>query len=123
MFEQTFVGGGQTRKPWTVLTAFALQVFLILVAIIIPMWRYDVPSLTTMRVELRRPCASGERSTSTMRPRSIVVTSARCLPRRSSTVRADLPSVPRGRPKTASRKSQRTRRFNDGFGKELDALQ
>jgi len=35
MFEQTFVGGGQTKKPFTVLLAFALQIVLIVVAVII----------------------------------------------------------------------------------------
>lgn len=42
MFEQTFVGSGQTKKPWTVLTAFIIQTVLIVVAIIIPMVWFDV---------------------------------------------------------------------------------
>jgi protein TonB len=42
MFEQTFVGGGQTKKPVTVLLAFALQIVLIVVAVIIPMVWFDV---------------------------------------------------------------------------------
>jgi periplasmic protein TonB len=37
MFEQTFVEGGQTRKPWTVAVSFLLQVFLICIAILIPL--------------------------------------------------------------------------------------
>ena len=31
MFEQTFVGGGQTKKPFTVLLAFVLQIVLIII--------------------------------------------------------------------------------------------
>src|SRR5438067_6894801 len=42
MFEQTFVGGGQTKKPLTVLLAFGLQIVLIIVAIVIPMIWFDV---------------------------------------------------------------------------------
>src|SRR3954451_24587114 len=42
MFEQTFVGGGQTKKPLTVLLAFGLQIALIIVAIVIPMIWFDV---------------------------------------------------------------------------------
>lgn len=42
MFEQTFVGGGKTKKPWTVLMAFAIQTVLIIVAVIIPMVWFDV---------------------------------------------------------------------------------
>jgi protein TonB len=42
MFEQTFVGGGQTKKPVTVLLAFGLQIVLIVVAVIIPMVWFDV---------------------------------------------------------------------------------
>lgn len=42
MFEQTFVSGGKTKKPWTVLVAFGIQTVLILVAVIIPMVWFDV---------------------------------------------------------------------------------
>jgi protein TonB len=42
MFEQTFVGSGQTKKPWTVLIAFCLQIAFIIVAIIIPLLWFDV---------------------------------------------------------------------------------
>ena len=42
MFEQTFVGGGKTKKPFTVLVAFAIQAVLIIVAVIIPMVWFDV---------------------------------------------------------------------------------
>jgi periplasmic protein TonB len=42
MFEQTFVGGGKTKKTWTVLVAFVAQIVLIVVAIIIPMIYFDV---------------------------------------------------------------------------------
>src|SRR5947209_13798366 len=42
MFEQTFVGGGNTKKPWTILMAFVLQVVFIIVAIIIPLLWFDV---------------------------------------------------------------------------------
>src|SRR3954452_24630291 len=42
MFEQTFVGSGQTKKPATILFAFALQIVLIIVAVIIPMVWFDV---------------------------------------------------------------------------------
>jgi periplasmic protein TonB len=42
MFEQTFVGGGQTKKSWTVLLAFGIQIVLIVVAVIIPMIWFEV---------------------------------------------------------------------------------
>jgi protein TonB len=42
MFEQTFVGGGKTKKTWTVLVAFAAQVVVIVIAIILPMIYFDV---------------------------------------------------------------------------------
>jgi protein TonB len=42
MFEQTFVGGGQTKKTWTVLVAFGAQIVLVVIAIIIPMIYFDV---------------------------------------------------------------------------------
>jgi len=42
MFEQTFVGGGKTKKSWTVLIAFGIQAGLIIVAVIIPMIWFDV---------------------------------------------------------------------------------
>jgi protein TonB len=42
MFEQTFVGSGKTKKPWTILMAFFLQVVFIIVAIIIPLLWFDV---------------------------------------------------------------------------------
>jgi protein TonB len=47
MFEQTFVGTGTTKKSWTVLMAFGIQIVLIVVAIIIPMiWFEVLPSAT-----------------------------------------------------------------------------
>jgi periplasmic protein TonB len=42
MFEQSFVGSGQTKKPMAVLIAFAIQIVLILVAIVIPLLWFDV---------------------------------------------------------------------------------
>jgi periplasmic protein TonB len=42
MFEQTFVGGGKTKKTWTVLVAFVAQIVLIVIAVIIPMIYFDV---------------------------------------------------------------------------------
>lgn len=41
MFEQTFVDGGKTRKPWTVLLSFIAQILVIVVAILIPMIYFD----------------------------------------------------------------------------------
>src|SRR5262245_31262601 len=47
MFEQTFVGTASTKKSWTVLLAFGVQIVLIIVAIIIPMiWFEVLPSAT-----------------------------------------------------------------------------
>lgn len=42
MFEQTFVGEGQTKKPVTVLVAFAIQTVVLVVLAIIPMIWFDV---------------------------------------------------------------------------------
>ncbi len=53
MFEQTFVGEGQTKKPVTVMFAFAVQIVVIVVVAIIPMiWFEVLPSaqLTSMLV-------------------------------------------------------------------------
>jgi len=42
MFEQTFVNaGGKTNKTWTVLLSFAVQILVIVVAILIPMIYFD----------------------------------------------------------------------------------
>src|SRR3984893_17302723 len=42
MFEQTFVDGvGKTHKPWTVLLSFIAQMFVIAIAILIPMIYFD----------------------------------------------------------------------------------
>jgi protein TonB len=41
MFEQTFVDGGKTRKPWTVLLSFIAQILVIVIAILIPMIYFD----------------------------------------------------------------------------------
>jgi len=54
MFEQTFVDGvGKTKKTWTVMIAFAAQITLIVVAVIVPMIYFDVlpkTQLTSMLV-------------------------------------------------------------------------
>ena len=54
MFEQTFVDGvGKTKKTWTVMLAFAAQIALIVVAVIVPMIYFDVlpkTQLTSMLV-------------------------------------------------------------------------
>lgn len=42
MFEQTFVGEGQTKKPVTVFIAFVFQVVALVVLAIIPMIWFDV---------------------------------------------------------------------------------
>jgi len=42
MFEQTFVGGGKTKKTWTVMVAFIGQIVLIAVFVILPMIYFDV---------------------------------------------------------------------------------
>jgi protein TonB len=42
MFEQTFVGTGQTKKPVTVLMAFAIQIVMIVVLIVIPLLWFEV---------------------------------------------------------------------------------
>jgi len=47
MFEQTFVGGGQTKTTWTMFGAMLAQMVLVGIAIIIPMIYFDVlPSAT-----------------------------------------------------------------------------
>ena len=42
MFEQTFVGTGQTKKPVTVLMAFGIQIVMIVVLIVIPLLWFEV---------------------------------------------------------------------------------
>ena len=41
MFEQTFIEGGKTRKPWTVLVSFIAQLVVVAIAILIPMIYFD----------------------------------------------------------------------------------
>src|ERR1041385_6333871 len=55
MFEQTFVGTGTTRKSWTVMVAFGLQIGLIGVAILIPMIWFDVLPSATLQSFLVAP--------------------------------------------------------------------
>ena len=55
MFEQTFVGAGQTRRPWAVAVSFCLQVLLILVAILIPLIYTDTLPRTTLTSFLVAP--------------------------------------------------------------------
>ena len=42
MFEQTFVATGKTNKTWTVMISFMIQIFLLMVAVIVPMIYFDV---------------------------------------------------------------------------------
>jgi protein TonB len=47
MFEQTFLEGGQTKKTWTVMAAFMLQIVLVGVLILIPLIWFDyLPAAT-----------------------------------------------------------------------------
>src|ERR1041385_672605 len=55
MFEQTFVGTSSTKKSWTVLVAFGIQILLICVAIIIPMVWFDVLPSATLQSFLVAP--------------------------------------------------------------------
>ena len=41
MFEQTFVDGGKTKKPWTVMVAFIAQIVFLTFAVLIPMIWFD----------------------------------------------------------------------------------
>jgi protein TonB len=55
MFEQTFVGTGKTRKSWTIMVAFAVQIVLVIVMIIIPMIFFDVLPAATFASFLVAP--------------------------------------------------------------------
>jgi len=56
MFEQTFVEGvGKTNKTWTVLVSFIAQIFLIIVAIMIPMIYFDALPQTQLTSFLVAP--------------------------------------------------------------------
>src|SRR4051794_12916538 len=55
MFEQTFVGAGQTKKTWTVLAAFVGQIVFIGVMVIIPMIYFDVLPTTQLTSFLVAP--------------------------------------------------------------------
>jgi periplasmic protein TonB len=56
MFEQTFVDGvGKTNKTWTVLVSFVLQIFLIIIAIILPMIYFDALPQTQLTSFLVAP--------------------------------------------------------------------
>ena len=47
MFEQTFVDGGKTKKTWTVMVAFAFQIVLIVIAVLVPLIWFDyLPTAT-----------------------------------------------------------------------------
>ncbi len=55
MFEQTFVGTGQTKKSWTVMVAFIGQILLIGVFVILPMIFFDVLPTATLTSFLVAP--------------------------------------------------------------------
>src|SRR5579883_2073158 len=55
MFEQTFVGEGQTKKPATVMMAFVIQIVLIAGVAIIPMIWFDVLPAATLSSFLVAP--------------------------------------------------------------------
>jgi len=55
MFEQTFVEGGKTKKPWTILLAFIGQVIFLSIAVILPMIYFDVLPKTTLTSFLVAP--------------------------------------------------------------------
>jgi protein TonB len=55
MFEQTFVGDGKTKKPATVMAAFAIQIVLIAGVAIIPMIWFDVLPSATLQSFLVAP--------------------------------------------------------------------
>jgi len=54
MFSQTFVEG-KTKKTWTVMVAFIAQIFLLTVAVILPMIYFDVLPKTTLQTMLIAP--------------------------------------------------------------------
>ncbi len=55
MFEQTFVGSGKTKTTWTMVGAMVAQMFLVGIAIIIPMIYFDVLPSTTLTSFLVAP--------------------------------------------------------------------
>ncbi len=55
MFEQTFVGTGKTKKSWTVMVGFIVQITLVAVLILIPLIRYEVLPSTTLTSFLVAP--------------------------------------------------------------------
>jgi len=55
MFEQTFVATGKTKTTWTVMTAFLVQIALILVAVVIPMIWFDVLPMASLTSFLVAP--------------------------------------------------------------------
>jgi protein TonB len=55
MFEQTFVDGGKTKKPWTVMVAFIAQIVFLTFAVLIPMIWFNVLPRTTLTSFLVAP--------------------------------------------------------------------
>ena len=55
MFEQTFVGTGTTKKPWTVVIAFIAQIVFLTVLVIIPMIWFDVLPMASLTSFLVAP--------------------------------------------------------------------
>ena len=55
MFEQTFIGTGQTKKPWTVMVAFIGQIVLLGIFVILPMIFFDVLPTATLTSFLVAP--------------------------------------------------------------------
>ncbi len=55
MFEQTFVDTGKTKKTWTVLTAFGLQIAFISVLIILPLIFFEGLPTATLQAFLTAP--------------------------------------------------------------------
>jgi len=55
MFEQSLLEGSKTAKPWTILVSFGIQVFLIGIAILIPLIYYDALPRTQLTSFLVAP--------------------------------------------------------------------
>jgi len=55
MFEQTFVGGGKTKKSWTIVVAFIAQIIMVCVFVVLPMIYFDVLPMAQLTSYLVAP--------------------------------------------------------------------
>src|SRR5438552_873693 len=92
MFEQTFVDGGKTKKTWTVMVAFIVQILFLACAVIAPMIWFDMLPKTQLTSFLVAPPPPPPPPPPPAAP--AVVKGRKGLPRQSEPGRLRAPTTP-----------------------------